>query len=629
MPLDRPANINAEDTVATLSSTRLTLAMSRSSVAFNGQDIIAAIQSDAPALPDGSVRQWFIRLYLTGDAKEQFPEGYYDVALWRITSPSSWNDKQTGASTALAAIRAIIRSMPSGGGGGGQVDTIVPGDAIDVDATDPVNPIVGVRVDGVTIGINGSNQLEVPAGGGGYVPVSRTISTTPPLTGGGNLSANRTISIPQANGSTNGYLSSGDWTTFNGKVSGPGSAGADNIPIFDGTTGKVIKDSGLRLDQLLEESGFGDVGIIESATGNVPFILKDVKDGDATSVQSNTGSFQTNVRTQNSIVLDTGTNRINLSGDASAPGNSKYYGTDGSGTKGFHDLPGDTGITQLTGDVTAGPGSGSQAATLANTAVTPGSYGSATQSVVLSVDSKGRLTAASQNTITPAVGSITGLGTGVGTALAQNANSASGFVTQSSGDGRYILRSLGTAKGDLAGFSASATPERVPVGTDGQYLRADSTATAGVAYAWNPKSAWAAPPLSTAGGSTYGWPNQPSALTFFLGAARWVLPVNLSGATQARISILTNNGGTYVANSKLRFLYRTAAAGWSSTIGDYSQLGDSAHVEVAFAIGVAFFQSSWIDIAAGAKTDVIIALAGIDGNGTADPQFLSVAFEYR
>ncbi len=36
--------------------------------------------------------------------------------------------------------------------------------------------------------------------------------------------------------------------------------------------------------------------------------------------------------------------------------------------------PAASGITQLTGDGTAGPGSGSQALTLANTAVTPGSY---------------------------------------------------------------------------------------------------------------------------------------------------------------------------------------------------------------------------------------------------------------
>ena len=55
----------------------------------------------------------------------------------------------------------------------------------------------------------------------GYTPANSTttISTTAPLSGGGDLSANRTLSISQAGASTDGYLSSIDWNTFNNKAS--------------------------------------------------------------------------------------------------------------------------------------------------------------------------------------------------------------------------------------------------------------------------------------------------------------------------------------------------------------------------------------------------------------------------
>lgn len=118
-------------------------------------------------------------------------------------------------------------------------------------------------------------------------------------------------------------------------------------------------------------------------------------------------------------------------------------------------------ITALTGDVTAS-GPGSVAATLATVNSGPGTYGSATQTPVFVVNGKGLVTSNTNTTITPAVGSITGLGTGVATALGVNIGTAGAFIvnggalgTPSSG---IVTNLTGTASININGTVGATTP---------------------------------------------------------------------------------------------------------------------------------------------------------------------------
>jgi hypothetical protein len=77
-----------------------------------------------------------------------------------------------------------------------------------------------------------------------------------------------------------------------------------------------------------------------------------VSDTDTVDLTITGQALSADVKKQMSIISDA--SGVKLDGDAASPGNSKYYGTDGAGAKGFHNLPtgGGGGKKTMTASVT-------------------------------------------------------------------------------------------------------------------------------------------------------------------------------------------------------------------------------------------------------------------------------------
>ena len=142
-----------------------------------------------------------------------FPAG---TVLADIVLPSDWNNDHTLSGT-----------VPIANGGTGQTT-----------ATQAINALLPSQTSqsGKVLSTDGTNTSWIAAGGTGTVtsvtgtaPVSVATGTTTPV-----------ISMAAANTTTNGYLTSTDWNTFNGK----GSGTLTSITAGTGLSGGTITSSG-------------------------------------------------------------------------------------------------------------------------------------------------------------------------------------------------------------------------------------------------------------------------------------------------------------------------------------------------------------------------------------------------
>lgn len=247
------------------------------------------------------------------------------------------------------------------------------------------------------------------------VPAARAINTTAPLSGGGNLGADLTILMSQSSGSSDGYLSQVDWTTFNNKapIDSPAFTGIPTAP----TAGVGTSTTQLATTAFVLSQGF------TGASGSIPFAHQSSTSVSTSATTTYVTAITTtiNVTATSAPVYVKGTATLTTTASASV---AKYRVTvngvagqeqllsltatatdytaavqyistaltpgaytitfdiarnSGTGTVNFIQgtldgiaLQGaaSNGITQLTGDITAGPGSGSQAATIVAGAVT-------------------------------------------------------------------------------------------------------------------------------------------------------------------------------------------------------------------------------------------------------------------
>ncbi|MCD6418369.1 hypothetical protein J7M00_06260 [bacterium] len=115
------------------------------------------------------------------------------------------------------------------------------------------------------------------------------------------------------------------------------------------------------------------------------------------------------------------------------------------------------------------------------------------------------------------------------------------------------------------------------------------------------------------------WRNQPAALRELFNNTGNRTMVDLTNATQVRLTVGVVVAGA--ATAQIRAQYSTDLSTWSYLDGG---TGPSVAINTA-----GLKVSSWVNIVSAAQTDVYIRIVGINGNGIADPQFGLITLQFK
>jgi hypothetical protein len=142
-----------------------------------------------------------------------------------------------------------------------------------------------------------------------------------------------------------------------------------------------------------------------------------------------------------------------------------------------------------------------------------------------------------------------------GQVLSKTSGTDLAFTWVAQDDSNAIQNAIVDAKGDLIAATAADTPARLAVGTNGQVLTADSTASTGIK--WATPSVSAAPGMVYVGGSTF---SSSSAVNLN----------NIFTSTYANYKIVFNCTGTSSGVMQIRF--RVSGSDNSTTNYDWQRL---------------------------------------------------------